>query len=224
MNGVELAIYCADIGSIKNEKFGWAVVHGQHTQTGKKIHKLVDKVTESLASGVKVALGFECPLWVPVPNNPLDLTAARKVDGNRPWSAGAGPSVLVTGLTETAWILYKIRLGLKEKKGVSCPSAYLDWTDFTSADTGMFLWEAFVTGEAKATGAGADKGEHAADALIACEAFATRLTNPPVESDCEPSYAVRSLIGGALLWSGWAKEPALIRKRCLVVKPTGPAT
>ncbi len=29
MKEVALAIYCADIGSIKKDKFGWAYVHGE---------------------------------------------------------------------------------------------------------------------------------------------------------------------------------------------------
>ena len=99
MNAEGLAIYCADIGSIKRGNFGWAVVHGGEQRGGKKIGELVEDVVGSLAAGIKVALGFECPLWVPVPDEPRGLTAGRAVDGNRAWSAGAGASALATGLT-----------------------------------------------------------------------------------------------------------------------------
>ena len=221
MNSVELAIYCADIGSIKNHKFGWAVVHGERQQAGKEISELVDEVVESLAAGVKVALGFECLLWVPVPDDSWMLTAGRKVDGDKPWSAGAGAGALATRLTETAWILRDIRRRLKYRE-VSLPPAYLDWKDFTGANTGMLLWEAFVEGKAKAKVADAKVGTHAADALIACEEFATRLPNPAAESGYEPPHAVRSLIGAAMLWSGWAEDLGFLSARCLVVKPTRP--
>ena len=55
---------------------------------------MVDDMVVSLADGIKVALGFECPLWVPVPEEASALTAGRVVDGNKAWSAGAGASVL----------------------------------------------------------------------------------------------------------------------------------
>ena len=146
VNAEGVAICCADIGSIKNDNFGWAVVHGDRHGGGKAIGGLVEEVVGSLAAGVKVALGFECPLWVPVTDDPSGLTAGRAVDGNRAWSAGPGPSVLATGLTETAWILRETRRGLEEQ-GASLPPAYLDWDEFTGATTGIFLWEAFVTGK-----------------------------------------------------------------------------
>ena len=163
---MDLAICCADIGSIKKDNFGWAVLHGEQQRTGRAIGGLVDEVIGSLVAGVKVALGFECPLWVPVPDDPSALTAGRKVDGDKPWSAGAGASALATGLTETAWILREIRRGLRDRRA-SLPSTYLDWEEFNGVDTGIFLWEAFVAGKAKSRCAGADASGHAADALIA---------------------------------------------------------
>ena len=221
MSAEGLAIYCADVGSIKNDNFGWAVVHGGHERGGKAIADLVDDVVGSLAAGIKVALGFECPLWVPVPDEPTGLTSGRAVDGNKAWSAGAGAGALATGLTETAWIMRQIRLGLREK-GASLPCAYLDWQGFTGAETGIFLWEAFVTGPAKAAGAAVD--EHIADALTACKEFAARQPDLTAASDCEPSHAVRSLIGAAVLWSGWSEDLKLLGTRCVVVKPAGRVT
>ena len=223
MNAEGLAIYCADIGSIKRDNFGWAVVHGDRQRGGKEIGELVDDVVGSLAAGIKVALGFECPLWVPVPNNPSGLTDARVVDGNKPWSAGAGASALAAGLTETAWILCDTRRCLKDG-GVPPPSRYLDWEEFTRADTGIFLWEAFVTGAAKATAGDTDKDQHVADALTACKAFAARLPGPAAGSPSEPPRAVRSLIGAAVLWSGWSQDLDLLRARCLVVRPASTAS
>ena len=220
VNAEELAIYCADIGSIKNGNFGWAVVHGDRQRGGKEIGGLADDLVGSLAADNKVALGFECPLWVPVPDDPSGLTAGRAVDGNKPWSAGAGASALAAGLTETAWILREIRRRLKD--GGVPPATHFDWEEFTRADAGIFLWEAFVTGKAKAGGTDSDKGGHVADALTACKAFASRLPDPGTASPCEPPHAARSLIGAAVLWSGWSKDLALLRARCVVVKPAGP--
>ena len=144
-----LAIYCADIGSIKRGNFGWAAVDGDQQGDGDDIDDLVDDLVRSLSAGTKVALGFECPLWVPVSQEPQGLTKGRAVDGNKPWSAGAGASALSAGLTETAWILSQTRQRLAER-GVALPRPYLHWDEFNEADTGLFLWEAFVTGAAKA--------------------------------------------------------------------------
>ena len=119
-----LAIYCADIGSIRRGNFGWAVLDGDHQHHGEAIGGLVDDVVANLAAGTKVALGFECPLWVPVSGEPSDLAAGRAVDGNRSWSAAAGTCALAAGLTETAWILKQMRLRLTERSG-SIPRAYL---------------------------------------------------------------------------------------------------
>ena len=138
MDAERLAIYCADVGSIQKGNFGWAVVHGGEQRCGNSIGELVEGVAGSLAAGVKVALGFECPLWVPVSEDPLALTAGRKVDGDRPWSAGAGASVLATGLTETAWILGQVRRCLT-KGGVPLPSVCLDWHEFVGSDALMLL-------------------------------------------------------------------------------------
>jgi hypothetical protein len=43
-----------------------------------------------LPGGQAVALGFECPLFVPVPEQALRLGAARPGEKNRSWSAGRG--------------------------------------------------------------------------------------------------------------------------------------
>lgn len=71
--------------------------------------ELVDAVAGDLIAGEAVALGFECPLFVPVPATPLQLGAARLGEGNRPWSAGAGASSLATGLAQVSWILAELR-------------------------------------------------------------------------------------------------------------------
>lgn len=219
MDAGHLAIYCADIGSVKNAKFGWAVVCDGQQRCGRDIGELVDDVVQSLATECKVALGFECPLWVPVSDDPAGLTSGRTVDGNKPWSAGAGTSALAAGLTETAWILREVRRRLRHKR-VSLPTAYLDWDEFLGSNNGIFLWEAFVSGEAKY--AGTDHCQHIADALTACREFAEGLPAMATGDVSEPPHEVRSLIGSALLWSGWSQDLDLLRAKCLVVRPTRP--
>jgi len=52
---------------------------------------LADAVTDDLDAGLPVALGFECPLFVPVPDEAELLGSAREGDGNRPWCVSRVP-------------------------------------------------------------------------------------------------------------------------------------
>lgn len=204
-----LTIACADIGSVKSNNFGWAYLEGSKSKTGMCMVSFVDEVASSLENGQKVALGFECPLWIPVSSDPINLTKGRKIDGNKPWSAGAGTAVLTTGLTQVAWILENLKSQLSKRK-VTHPFVYLDWSEFLTCETGIFIWEAFVTGKAKGTG-------HIDDALIACREFKDRFPDPTL--NFFPEEKVRSLIGGAILWSGWSSDLDLLHKPCIVIRP-----
>ena len=202
-----LVVYCADIGSVMRGKFGWAsccAVPKPRMTKDSDIQRLVTQVTRDLNSGRKVALGFECPLWVPVTCDPRGLTSARDGDGNRAWSAAAGATSLATGLTETAWILSRIR---GETQDVE---AYLDWPRFKDVKHGLFLWEALVTGEEKSD-------SHQSDAAVAVDAFMRALPN--LKSDITSPHKVRSLIGAALLWAGWSNDLSLLKTRCVVISP-----
>jgi hypothetical protein len=166
----QLAVYCADVGSIKNGNFGWAreeVPAGEieRHRGGTEILGLVDAVARDLAAGVPVALGFECPLFVPVPEDPSSLGAARPDERTRPWSAGAGTGALTTGLVQAAWVLAELR------NRRSTERVFLDWAAFEAAGAGLFLWEAFVTENAKAA-------THVDDATIAVACFTSALPDP----------------------------------------------
>ena len=80
------------------------------------------------------------------------LTQARPGENDRAWSAAAGAASLTTGLAQVAWILDRIRRQSKNTK------PFLDWRSFQRSQSGLFIWEAFVTGTAKA-------GSHEADAM-----------------------------------------------------------
>src|SRR5919198_1284848 len=108
-----LAIYCADVGSVPNRRFGWARGEAggeiERHRGGSEIADLVDAVGNDLGAGRSVALGFECPLYVPVPEDPILLGAARSGEGGRSWSAAAGAGALGTGIVQAAWILERLR-------------------------------------------------------------------------------------------------------------------
>lgn len=163
-------------------------------------------IAESLNGGDPVALGFECPLFVPLVEDELDLTRARPSEGSRPWSAGAGCSALATGLVQVAWVLRSVRSALDR----NC-TAYLDWGSFVRAEAGLFIWEAFVSGAGKET-------SHVADAQAAGEAFAQALPDPKAFNSVVCKTPVYSLVGAALLRTGWASSPEVLAEPCLVLK------
>ena len=207
-------MYCADIGSVPNKRFGWARTTTDNAGTevhasGLEIDKLVASVAEDLAAGEPVALGFECPLFVPVPDDHLALGKARDGEGNRPWSGGAGSGAMATGLVQVAWILTELRRLVGEGT-----EAYLDWQAFAAAKHGLFLWEAFVSGKAKVT---ATADPHVQDAKAAVQEF-RRLVPELQGAGAVTAERPLSLLGAAMLWSGWSTDQDLLHSDCLVIK------
>ena len=202
----DIVICCADIGSIKERKFGWASDPIARNRNAGRIDELSSFVVEMLGMDRRVALGFECPLWVPIPDEPSKLGSKRSDEGKYPWAAGAGASTLAIGLAEIAWILIEIR---RQAPGVA---AFLDWKDFERAHDGLFVWEAFVAGEVKTD-------SHEGDAQIAVDAFKEALPDPRQRNALVPGRRTLSLIGGALLWSGWLKDLELLSEPCIVIRP-----
>jgi hypothetical protein len=90
------AIYAADIGSVATGRFGWARRSDVGTNGGTDPAQMVVELGKDMGRGVRVALGFECPLWMDLPSSAAELTKARNGEGNRPWSAGAGAGALAT--------------------------------------------------------------------------------------------------------------------------------
>lgn len=204
-----LLVACADIGSVRAGRFGWAARdHAGAWHDGSEPGGLADLVAASLHRTERIALGFECPLFVPVPQDPSRLTSARTGEGNRPWSAGAGASALATGLTEVVWILRRIRSLAWGAEG------FLAWDELDTSQSGVLFWEAFVT-------AGSKGATHRADARIAVEAFNARLDYGPPESDvsCEHPH---SLIGAAMLSTGWSTHLSVLSQPSIVIRATAP--
>lgn len=204
----DLAVFCADVGSVKSGNFGWA-----RTETGSPSvaeydssspRDLADAVAQELLSGRPVALGFECPLFVPVPVVDAALGAARNGEGNRAWSAGAGAGVLATGLVQVAWVLRAIR--------AHCPedALHLAWADFCASGQGLLVWEAFVSASAKGT-------THVDDATIAVAAFSAALPDPTIASAITAEGPL-SLAGAVGLWSGWLNDAIALHQVPLVIR------
>lgn len=201
-----LAIFCADVGSIKANNFGWAAKLPDEVtiQQGSDISEFAQLISYSIDRGHKVSIGFECPLFVPMRENVLLVNSSRKGEGNRSWSAGAGTGALATGLVEVLWVLNQVTkiTGKSQKAEVS-------WENFIKSDS-VHLWEAFVTSTSKGTG-------HAEDAVIAIESFIEAL--PDVSSaNAIDEEMVLSLVGAAALRAGWSESLELLSKPCVVIK------
>jgi len=189
----DLVVFCADVGSVKSGNFGWARSETQGASVAdfdtSRPADLAEAVVGDLRGGRPVALGFECPLFVPVPSLDTALGAARAGEGNRAWSAGAGSGALATGLVQVAWVLAAVR--------ARCPDErlHLDWQSFAADRQGLLVWEAFVSASAKGA-------SHVDDASIGVEAFSRALPDPRIASTITAERPL-SLVGAVALWSGW---------------------
>jgi hypothetical protein len=193
--------------------FGWARLDWKagEVEVGREIDELVKVASGDLRQELPVALGFECPLWVPLPGESKRLGKGRPNEGSPSWLGGPGSAVLATGLVQVPWVLR----GLREE--IPDGAAHLDWEAFTEASgIRLFLWEAFVAGKAKAPPGSAS---HTGDAEIGARAFVDALPNPIWATErWRPDCEVVSLLGTAMLLSGWSEDQDLLHEACLVVR------
>jgi hypothetical protein len=204
----DLVVFCADVGSVKAGNFAWARTEppappiADHDSSSPA--DLASAVAKELGDGRPVALGFECPLFVPVPTADTALGAARNGEGNRAWSAGAGTGALATGLVQAAWVLGAIRARRPDEQ------LHLEWSPFAARRSGLLVWEAFVS-------AGAKGPSHVDDARIAVAAFSKALPDPTVASTITAERPL-SLAGAVGLWSGWLEDPVALHRTPLVIR------
>lgn len=203
-----LAIYCADIGSVAKGNFGWARLECVESPTcivGQDIREFASRIADDLNAKHPVALGFECPLFIPLADDPERLTSARDGEGNRAWSAGAGAASLATGLSETIWVLTQIQ----RKVSINLP-VHFKWDTFQQSNAGLFIWEAFVTG-------GSKTDSHTGDAELAVNQF-YRCRSDPESHNAITCPDAHSLIGAALLQSRLKDDLSLLNEPCLVIR------
>ena len=204
---LERAIYACDIGSCRKGNFAWARIGAQQSAkpiSSPDIEKLVSSLQTDLTAGLNIALGFEAPLFVPVPENPNEIGRSRAGEGNRPFSAGAGASAALMGLQQTAWIMHRLRGNIEKYKVIA------DWRLWPPASSAILLWEAFVSGVAK--------GEcHTDDAETAALEFQRREASLESDVTCEQTL---SLVGVAAVWSGFSEDLAILKKPVLVLRTT----
>lgn len=198
----DFVVYAVDVGSVKQGNFAWA---SSARPGDRHMETLIAAINADLAASRAVALGFESPLWIPIADDPDQLTCARRGEGNRPWSAGAGCGALATGLAQSTWVLGRLR------RASPTATAYLDWSSFANAEgPRLLLWEAFVSGKTKGV-------DHEHDAAIAVDAFVQALPDPTAKVALTPDRNVHSLIGAAMLRTEWTSDSAILSTPCLVI-------
>lgn len=219
------SIYACDVGStrtppagrrnrIRGVAFAWARVSSLEPTrvcVSQDIERLARSIGDDLTSGQSVALGFEAPLFFPVPQAAERLSRGRENERSRAFSAPAGLAVAALAVHQAAWLLRE----LFSRCGQTCEFS-VDWTKWPPKGEKplLFCWEAFVSGSAHSD-------THVYDAATAATAFVA------AESDLASANAVTaerpiSLIGAVALWSGWTTDVKTLRGSTLVIKPDVP--
>lgn len=182
----DAVVVAVDVGSVTKGNVAWYSTVGL---TGESLEQLVRHVTNELRER-RVALGFECPTWVPVPRAERLLGSARSADGNRAWSASAGATSMATGMAQICWVLRE--LGSEFNRPVNATVIKDRWRGglFTPG-TSLLLWEAMVAGGGKGS-------SHSDDARKAVDAF---LSNRGVPSRGDSGTAFNVLVAAGA-WAG----------------------
>jgi hypothetical protein len=133
-------------------------------------------------------------------------------EGNRSWSAGAGPGALATGLAQGAWMLERLAEAAPTVKVTTQPEVWRD------GGARLLLAEVFVSGAGKPVPVAS--GQHAADAIAAGKALIERLDMPGAfVSDvwCSPHQAF-NLLATMAIWAGLQIRPGELREDVLVIR------
>jgi hypothetical protein len=203
-------VYAIDVGGLGN--VGWArCVRGQSLEGGRSLDALVDRLAVDTATGMSVALGFEAPGFLPVPESAGRLNRARPGEGDRPWCFGAGAYTTAIGIQQAAWVVRALA-----PRSAATHKLTTDWTSWPPAESArpvVLLWEAFVSKAAHSPTN--DPVEDAATAAWEFLENEHQLTKIHAVS-CQPRL---SLLGTVALWSGWSADLALLWSEPLVVRP-----
>lgn len=217
--GQKRIIYACDVGSTRCSaktglpSFAWARVNPEDgaIQVSSYIDKLVQQLESDIQQGCSIALGFEAPLFIPVPEDWKDLSKGREGDGNRSFASPVGLSVCALGIHQSAWILRSLYESLSRECDFTLDPKC--WPPSGQRPV-VFCWEAFVSGAAHSE-------QHLMDAATAVSFFhenETNLRNINAVSAEKPL----SLIWSVALWSGWVSDLEFMHKPTLVIKPKEP--
>jgi len=215
-----LVTACLDVGSVTSGGVGWAVDESHGLLHGCDLVDFVNALSGIVLNGGRIALGFECPLYVPRRADPRQLAYQRIDEAGLNWCGGPGVAVLATGLVQVNWVLSRL---------VECDRslrATTRWGEFVEGHSRLFVWEAFITSR---------HGDpvvmppdlptcslHERDAIAGLVAFTKRMVDAgELRSDLGAEPAI-SLIGMHLLMMGLSDARNLLDERCMVVRARKP--
>ncbi len=174
------------------------------------IDALVKNLSDDIENGKSIALGFEAPLFMSVPDQSDDLSRGRGNEGNRAMFAPAGGFVATLAIQQVAWVLEKIS---KYNNRLKYTLDANDWPPLPKSQT-LLLWEAFVSGPAHRT--------HTQDAVTAATFFGDNETRLSTQTNEVTADNPLCMVHVAALWSGWASDIDRLHKNCLVCRPKMP--
>lgn len=171
----ERITYAADVGSVRSGNFAWArISDGEPSASGSGTQAL-DELRRKIRADVErdeaaVSVGFEAPLFIPLRDASPTLTRARGPFEHSSFAGGPGAAVLVTGLTQLAYVLAELEdIATSDHRDAGDPGR-------------LYVWEAFVSGSAGDAPVcpldTVDHPVHECDALVVAKAAHAWLTDP----------------------------------------------
>lgn len=132
-NELDNYIVAIDVGAFHN--LGWADSENNLIGT---FQEVIQNINDRL-SKVKVALGFESPIFLPLYNF-NNFTSQRSFDNGQPWSAGPGATVCAISPPLITLCLQEI---FKKHKDIKVTTDYCTWNK--TNEKSLLIWEAFIT-------------------------------------------------------------------------------
>lgn len=197
------------------DSLGWCRANaseGSITHIGDGVRDFADRIASDLSAGYKVALGFEHPLYIDVPKNPDQKAIFLEKES----SVAQGPgserrfgclprSTFAPGLSETAWVLEKVRIGTAREI-----TPAFGWRRFIDAKDNLFIWEALITSDKR-------NWQTSTNAELAARSFLRLYPRMPVPEISEGSVPF-SLAAAALMWAGFPVSRETLYSPCVTVK------
>ncbi len=199
-----------DIGSPKLGNIGWCFIEVKtnNIYVGKNLNKLIPLIGNCLKNQALI-LGLEAPLFVPLRGDLLLATKARKGEGSRPWSAGAGAQVLAMNLPIMTYLFQKLKIIYPAVK------IFINEVGFNAKTGQLMVFEALVSGS--------DKGQsHIDDAKIMagyCRSFSIRNELPPSILEEEKNTEFFNLTAASLIRCGLSDQIKMLHQHSPIYKP-----
>jgi len=197
------------------DSLGWCRANaseGSITHIGDGVRDFADRIASDLSAGYKVALGFEHPLYIDVPKNPdqkaifLEKESSVAQGPRSERRFGCSPrSTFAPGLSETAWVLEKVRIGTAREI-----TPVFEWRRFIDAKGNLFIWEALITSDKR-------NWQTSTNAELAARSFLRLYPRMPVPEISEGSVPF-SLAAAALMWAGFPVSREALYSPCVTVK------